>query len=193
MSEGKISGQLGCSYCYRAGTEIVLWLIGDHNQYLGSFSWLDALLSYLSFVLPDDGCADVEIRSENGINASRLGSFLQRICYSVFWWSAFFVLWRVKTEGAEFQSEQSWFCTTLANRFATYCDKISRERFVFGHFGSEKHRCMPTREDIHVVEGKKRSLVIHHSYSDRMKMSNPTEAVNSGSAATWRSKRKTEW
>lgn len=41
--------------------------------------------------------------------------------------------------------------------------------------------------------GKKRSLVIHHSYSDRMKMSNPTEAVNSGAAATWRSKRKTEW
>lgn len=38
---------------------------------------------------------------------------------------------------------------------------------------------MPTHEDIHVVNKKKRSSVIYHSYCDHMKTSNPTKAENS--------------
>lgn len=74
----------------------------------------------------------------------------------------FFVLWRVETECAEFQSEESGCCPTLANHSTTRCDKNQSWMIcVWTLLKQEIHlksRCTPTHEDSHVVNRNKKVL-----------------------------------
>lgn len=110
----------------------------------------------------------------NGINAFRLGSFLQRYVTLFFWWYALCFVkskdrrcWVSVRGKLVLHNISKWFCNLLwQNQSGTICVWTLWRQKTQMHAYTWRHPC---------GEGKKKktlSPVIHHSYSDRMKMSN---------------------